>query len=73
MPCTAGFCKTHFMFKKAFQSLRIRFGILADLFDFLAHNKSWWLIPMVAILLLFFLVIILGGSTPLGPFIYTIL
>lgn len=55
------------------QSLRTRFVVLGHLFDFLIHNKKWWLTPMIAVLLIFFLIIILGSSTPLGPFIYTLL
>ncbi len=58
--------------KNFFQSFKTRFVILSYLFEFLAKNKLWWMIPMVLLLVLFFLIIILGQSTPLGPFIYTI-
>ena len=40
-------------------------GFLRELFDFLRHNKKWWLTPIVVMLVL------LGGSTA-APFIYTL-
>ena len=58
--------------KSFFQTFKTRFVILGYLFEFLAKNGLWWMIPMVLLLALFFLVIVLGQSTPLGPFIYTI-
>lgn len=46
-------------------------GLLAEFWEFLAHNKKWWLLPIIAILAL------LGGlmflsTTPVAPFIYTL-
>lgn len=58
--------------KEFLKSFKTRFVILGYLFEFLAKNKLWWMIPMVFLLVLFFIIIILGQSTPLGPFIYTI-
>jgi hypothetical protein len=46
-------------------------GWLAEFFDFLAHNKKWWLTPIVVVLLLFGLLIWLGGTSA-APFIYTL-
>ena len=46
-------------------------GILREFWDFLLHNKKWWLAPIVVILLLFGLLIILAG-TGAAPFIYTL-
>ncbi len=42
-----------------------------ELWDFLRHNKKWWLTPIIAVLLLFGLLVILGG-TAAAPFIYTL-
>ena len=42
-----------------------------ELWDFLRHNKRWWLTPIIAVLLLFGLLVILGG-TAAAPFIYTL-
>ena len=46
-------------------------GILAEFWDFLCHNKKWWLTPIILVLLLVGLLIILGG-TAASPFIYTL-
>ena len=37
-------------------------GILAELFDFLKHNKKWWLLPILLIISLFGLLMALAGS-----------
>ena len=48
-----------------------RASLLRELWDFLRHNKKWWLLPiLVAILLLGALVLL--GSTGIAPFIYTL-
>ncbi len=44
-------------------------GLIAEFFDFLRHNKKWWLTPIIIMLLLLGLLIILG-STAIAPFIY---
>jgi hypothetical protein len=46
-------------------------GIIAEFFDFLIHNKRWWLTPIIIILLLFGILIALSGSAA-APFIYTL-
>jgi hypothetical protein len=46
-------------------------GFLSEFYDFLAHNKKWWLAPIVVILLLFGALILLSG-TAAAPFIYTL-
>ena len=46
-------------------------GILAEFWDFLKHNKKWWLIPIIVALLLVGVLIILGSTTA-APFIYTL-
>jgi hypothetical protein len=46
-------------------------GTLAELVDFLRHNKKWWLTPIVIMLLLVGALVILGG-TGAAPFIYTL-
>jgi hypothetical protein len=38
---------------------------------FLAHNKKWWLLPIVLILLVMTALVLLGG-TAVAPFIYTL-
>ena len=48
-----------------------RRGLLGEFWDFLKHNKKWWLLPILVALLLLGLLVILGG-TGLAPFIYTV-
>lgn len=46
-------------------------GFAAELWDFIKHNKKWWLTPIIVVLVLLGLLIILGGSGA-APFIYTL-
>jgi hypothetical protein len=48
-----------------------RGGFLRELWGFLAHNKKWWLLPILVLLLIFGLLVFLSG-TGLAPFIYTL-
>ncbi len=50
---------------------RRRTGLVAEFWDFLKHNKKWWLLPIVVILVLICAFAILGGSAA-APFIYTL-
>ena len=54
----------------AAQANRAQPGLLAEFFDFLIHNKKWWLTPIILVLLLVGLIAFLAGG-PAGPFIYT--
>jgi Family of unknown function (DUF5989) len=42
----------------------------AEFFDFLKHNKKWWLLPILLMIGVFGLLIALA-STGVAPFIYT--
>jgi hypothetical protein len=44
-------------------------SLLAEFWDFLKHNKKWWLLPILIVLLLLGLLVLLGG-TAIAPFIY---
>ena len=46
-------------------------GLLAEFWDFLKHEKKWWLTPIIVVLLLLGGLIFLSG-TAAAPFIYTI-
>ena len=46
-------------------------GVVFELWDFIRHNKIWWMIPIVIALLVFGLLILLSG-TGIAPFIYTL-
>jgi hypothetical protein len=42
-----------------------------EFFDFLRHNKKWWLTPIILVLVLVGALVLLGG-TAAAPFIYTL-
>jgi Family of unknown function (DUF5989) len=44
--------------------------LLGEFWQFLRHNKKWWLLPILIVLLAFGLLIFLSG-TGAAPFIYT--
>lgn len=46
-------------------------GLLAEFWDFIIHNKKWWLTPIILVLLAMGALIVLSG-TAVAPFIYTI-
>jgi hypothetical protein len=46
-------------------------SFLRELVEFLAHNKKWYLIPVVLAMLLLGILIILG-ATGAAPFVYTL-
>lgn len=46
-------------------------GLLAELWEFMAANRKWWLAPIVVVLLLVGGLILLSG-TAAAPFIYTL-
>lgn len=48
-----------------------RSGFFRDYLDFLAHNKKWWMLPILVVLLLLGALIILG-ETGAAPFIYSL-
>ena len=45
-------------------------SLAREIWDFLCHNKKWWLLPIFIVLLLFGVLIFLSG-TGAAPFIYT--
>lgn len=44
-------------------------SLLADFWDFLKHNKKWWLLPLLVAILLLGLLVVLSG-TGLTPLMY---
>ena len=49
----------------------MKVGIFSEFWQFLAHSKKWWLLPVVIILVMFGFLLILSG-TAAAPFIYTL-
>lgn len=48
-----------------------RASLVGELWQFLSHNKKWWLAPIIVV---FFLLgaLMLLGTTAAAPFIYTL-
>ena len=46
-------------------------GAVGELWDFMRHNKKWWLTPVIVALLLMSVLVILT-ATGAAPFIYTL-
>lgn len=46
-------------------------GLLSELWEFMATNRKWWLMPIIAMLLIVGGLILMSG-TAVAPFIYTL-
>lgn len=46
-------------------------GLIREFWDFLKHNKKWWLLPIVAALVAVGVLVAVGGGAA-APFIYTL-
>jgi len=46
-------------------------GVVGEFWEFLKHNKKWWLLPILVVLVLVGVLLVLG-STAVAPFIYTL-
>ena len=46
-----------------------RSGLLAEFWEFLKHNKKWWLLPILIVIGVLGLLVFLAG-TGLAPFLY---
>ena len=47
--------------------------IFGELWQFMRIRKKWWLLPLIFILLILGLMLIFAQTSPLAPFIYTII
>ncbi len=47
-----------------------RIGFFAEFWDFLKHNKKWWLIPILLMIVLVGVVALLASNPAATPFIY---
>jgi hypothetical protein len=50
-----------------------RHGIVREFADFIIHNKLWWMTPIVIVLALMVGFILFAESSPVLPFIYTVI
>lgn len=55
--------------KECRQAVSPRPGLIVEFWDFLKHNKKWWLLPILIVVLLFGALVILSG-TGVALFIY---
>ena len=46
-------------------------GLVTEFWDFLKHNKKWWLTPIILVMLMVGALVMLGGGAA-APFIYTL-
>jgi Family of unknown function (DUF5989) len=46
-------------------------SFLGEFWQFVRHNKKWWLIPIIATLLLVAVLVFVAGSGA-GPLVYTL-
>ena len=49
-----------------------RMGLVREFWDFLKHNKKWWLTPILAALILLGLLFAATHGTVLAPFVYSL-
>ncbi len=50
-----------------------RRGLVREFADFIVHNKAWWMTPIVVVLALMVGFILFAESSPVLPFIYTVI
>jgi hypothetical protein len=50
-----------------------RKGIVGEFIDFLKHEKAFWMTPIVIVLIAMIAFILLAESSPVLPFIYTVI
>lgn len=46
--------------------------IIKEFYQYFKDRKKIWLAPVIVLLLIIGVILIIGGSSVLGPFIYTI-
>ncbi|MCB9780080.1 MAG: hypothetical protein H6742_16055 [Alphaproteobacteria bacterium] len=50
-----------------------RQSLAREFADFIVHNKAWWMTPIVIVLALMVGFILFAESSPVLPFIYTVI
>ncbi len=49
-----------------------KLSIIHELWMFLRIRKKWWLLPILFVIVLFGLLLVFAQTSPLAPFIYTL-
>jgi len=47
-------------------------SLLADFWDFIVHEKIWWMTPIIIVLVLMVAFILFAEASPVLPFIYAL-
>ena len=47
-------------------------GLLAEFWDFIVHEKAWWMTPILVVLLAMVAFILYAEASPVLPFIYAL-
>lgn len=50
-----------------------RRGLVREFMDFIVHNALWWMVPIVVVLAVMVALILFTESSPVLPFIYTVI
>jgi hypothetical protein len=50
-----------------------RRGLMREFADFIVYNKAWWMTPIIVVLVLMVAFILFAESSPVLPFIYTVI
>ena len=50
-----------------------RYGIVREFAGFIIHNKLWWMTPIIIVLAAMVGFILFAESSPVLPFIYTVI
>jgi len=50
-----------------------RRGLAREFWDFIVHNAAWWMIPILVVLAAMVAFILFAESSPVLPFIYTVI
>ena len=48
-------------------------GLVREFADFIVHNKAWWMTPIILVLAIMVAFIIFAETSPVLPFIYTVI
>ncbi len=46
--------------------------VASELWQFMKHNKKFWLAPILIVLVMIGILLVVAGSSALAPFIYTL-
>lgn len=48
-------------------------GLLGEFWDFIVYNKAWWMTPIILVILAMVAFILFAESSPVLPFVYTVI